>query len=160
MFLTFCPTFVKLFDSHFPKNSMIFVAKSQEIFESRRFWFFFPQKKIWNPGNFLMIFFWNFIKKLIVVFWIIFGNKRILKIKLQKICELLKIDLQTCENVWRNLVECLNSQRFKSLKILWISSRAFWRVFACKNRLRYSRERASKSLPKISQQFFKTFLKS
>ena len=33
-----------------------------------------------------------------------------------------------------------------------ISLRAFQRVFTCKNRCRYSRERASQSLPKNSQQ--------
>ncbi len=39
----------------------------------------------------------------------------------------------------------------KSVYILQISSRAFKGIFSCKIRRRYSRERASQSLPKISQ---------
>ena len=65
--------------------------------------------------------------------------------------------LHKCEifdQIWLHL----NSERCKSVFILQISSGAFQRVFQylvlvffCKNRLRYSRERASQSLPTISQ---------
>ena len=95
--------------------------------------------------------------------------------------ELLKIKLQTCENVWRNLAEFLNAERCKSVSfsiffptesipsVVLFSPKTHkckscrsrqelsnffsndYLVFICKIWRRYSRERASQSLPKMSQ---------
>ena len=48
-----------------------------------------------------------------------------------------------------SIAEIVRSERCKRMSILQILSRAFQRTFNCKNRRRYSRERASQSLEVI-----------
>ena len=74
---------------------------------------------------------------------------------MQRISDILKIQLQKCETVLQGLAEFLNSEQCKSVSYRsrqeLSNEYLLFTKFTCKYWRRYSRERASQSLLQISQ---------